>query len=106
MQRRARVARLLWKEHRPERRRDLESVPVLAERTCGLLQEPLDIDLCAREHDELAPAETVCRIGGHRLTQPRRQPYQERVPGGMAERVVVVLEAIQVEQRHQPRVAR
>ena len=55
-----------------------------------------------REHAELVAAEPVGGAGRlHRGGQVLAQAAQQRIPGGMAEAVVVRLEPVEVEQREQ-----
>ena len=54
------------------------------------------------EHAELVAAQPVCGSGtGNRARQGRAEPLQQGVTGGMAEVVVVGLEAVEIEQREQ-----
>ena len=96
---------LLGDEDRPERRSDREAVAFLAECVRRVRQQVLDVDVGVRQDEELVAAEAVCRLRRHRLRESRCKPDEQGVPGRVAERVVVLLETVEVEEDHQPRLA-
>src|SRR5206468_7529734 len=81
--------------------RDVEALAALAERLCN----PVDVGLGLRQqHAELVAAHPVRRAG--RLDRRRELPRETRqqgISGGMAERVVVCLEAVEIEKHEHPR---
>ena len=69
---------------------------------CGA--DPLEVDEPSVDEDaELVAAEPVGRAAaGDAPAQPFAEPVEQRVAGGVAERVVVGLEAVEVEQQQEP----
>ena len=100
----ARVGRLVGQEHGAEGARDVEGLAVLGEGPDGGVDERLLVALPdARQHAELVAPEPVGRAAVARDERElRAEPDEERVPGGVPERVVVALEAVEVED-HQHR---
>ena len=88
-------------------RPDLEAAAVLQERGARLRQQLVDQLLVAVEQDaELVAAQPVRLPWPHREVQVAAQLRQQRVAGGMAEAVVVALEAVEVEEHQRVRAAR
>lgn len=55
----------------------------------------------AQHHDELVATEAAKQVVvAQVLVQPGRSSLQQRIAGGMAEAVVDVLEAVQVDEQH------
>ncbi len=90
---------------RPERAGDLEALAVLAQGLAGGDGDLVGaLEASLREHRELVAAEPV-GLGAalHRLGELAAEADQQRVAGRMAERVVVGLEAVEVEDRQDVR---
>ena len=102
------VGRLVREEHRAAGRADRESFARLGEGADGSRDGRLQLlrhDL--QQDTELIAAEAVgAALHLHRRGQLGAQPGQQRVAGGVPERVVVVLEAVEVEQQEHARCAR
>jgi hypothetical protein len=100
-----RVGRVGGQQRGAVGRGDREAVAVLAQRVAGGLDRVEDPGrLGAREHAELVAAHPVGGpAGGHRGLQACGEAGQQRVAGGVAEGVVVGLEAVEVEDRQHDR---
>ena len=100
----ARVGRLVGQEHGAEGARDVEGLAVLGEGPDGGVDQRLLVALPdAHQHAELVAPEPVGRAAVARDERElRAEPDEERVPGRVPERVVVALEAVEVED-HQHR---
>src|SRR5581483_383420 len=82
---------------------DREALAALAEARRGRGADPVEVDQRAVEEDaELvaAEAERLAAIA-HGAAEPRAQAGEQHVAGAVAERVVVRLEAVEVEQQQQ-----
>ena len=94
-----RIACLGRHEHGAVRRADREAFPVLVERVgCsgGDVERVLD-SLQAGDDTELVAAHAI-RAGfiGQALAELLREPFEQRVTGGVSVRVVVSLEAVEI----------
>ena len=98
--------RLLGGQDGAERARDLEALASFGQG--GARGGGQDVDpggARPAEHAELVAAEPVRRaIGGGRLAKPAAQAGEQRVAGGVAVGVVVLLEAVEVEEHERHRV--
>ena len=94
--------------HDAEGARDLEALAALVQRRGAGRENGVDAVAAGRDqHAELVAAEPVGVADvADSLGQPRREPHQQAVAGGVAEGVVVLLEAVEVEQEQGARVAR
>ena len=105
LQRVSRVGRLVREHDGAERRLDLEPFALLGERGARAVDERLGLTVRdRREEAELVPAEPIsgtfgARYGREFLAEAREQ----RVAGRVAERVVVALESVEVEQHEECR---
>src|SRR5206468_11987112 len=101
----ARVLRLVWNQHRAEGARHVEPLAAFGEGETGQIDERLRrAGAHGRDEAELVAPETVrgafrARPGGELAAEAG----EERVARGVAEAVVVALEAVQVEEHQQRR---
>ena len=98
---------LAWEHDRAERTGDAEALAVLGERAGGATDDRLGDLVAGREQRaELVAAHPVGAAAALQVVlKGGAQPHEQRVAGGVAEGVVVLLEAIEVEEHEHQRVA-
>ena len=82
------------------RSRDREAVAVVCKRVDCARDDGVRVHVLRAEDAELVAAHPVRRAAaGHEAGELLAEPGEQHVAGGMAEEIVVLLEAVQVEQR-------
>ncbi len=106
-QRLLRVRRVLGDPHDPVRAPDLEPVALLGQREHRGAEQVVEaLPRLRRQDAELVPAQAIpTATAVHRRGELRRQTLEQRVSRRVTERVVVVLEPVQVEHRERERLA-